>query len=401
MAAVAGYNAFDGLHWETGSVRNALAGMGVIAPHTGSPPSEALMLGLSGGVALGYFVFEYKGYDPQMVILTRSTFDPLAALFKRLGIKAQVKETVTPAKAVRNVVSALDEGIPPLVFADIGALPYNAVVLPESDGHAIMNPLVVFSWTDDAVQIADRARVPLMVTPDELAVARKRGAAVKNRVIVLAKPDFDALPSAVEDGIRAALALYTDAPPKGAKDNFGLAALHKWANLLVDETDKRGWAQVFPRGRALYAGLLGAFVFIETWGTEGAGSRGMYADFLDEAADILSRPALHEAAARYREAIPAWRALAAGLLPDQVEPLRQTRALLMRSYGLFLERGGAALVERLAIREQVAALKAEMLADFPMNDGEVAALRAELRERVLHVAEAEAAAVSALQAAMA
>ena len=51
---------FTGRHWETGSIHNALAVQGIKAPHTGQPYSEALLLGVSGGIAFGYFTFEYK-----------------------------------------------------------------------------------------------------------------------------------------------------------------------------------------------------------------------------------------------------------------------------------------------------------------------------------------------------
>ena len=48
---------FDGRHWETGSIHNALVLQGILAPHTGKPYSEALLLGVSGGIAFGYFTF--------------------------------------------------------------------------------------------------------------------------------------------------------------------------------------------------------------------------------------------------------------------------------------------------------------------------------------------------------
>ena len=57
---------FEGRHWETGSICNALALQDVIAPHTGQPFSEALLLGVSGGIAFGYFTFEYTGYLPHL-----------------------------------------------------------------------------------------------------------------------------------------------------------------------------------------------------------------------------------------------------------------------------------------------------------------------------------------------
>src|ERR671923_2586022 len=86
----------DGRHWETGSIHNALALQGVKAPHTGKPYSEALLLGISGGIVFGYFVFEYKGYLPHVALLTRNTFSPFETILERLAIPHEVRQTTNP-----------------------------------------------------------------------------------------------------------------------------------------------------------------------------------------------------------------------------------------------------------------------------------------------------------------
>jgi len=84
MPKLQGYQHFDGRHYETGTVQNYLAYRGVKAPHTGKPYSEAMLMGISGGVLMGYFSFAYKGYDPHVAILSRNTFNPLDTLLTRL-----------------------------------------------------------------------------------------------------------------------------------------------------------------------------------------------------------------------------------------------------------------------------------------------------------------------------
>src|SRR6185436_8147924 len=83
------------------------------APHTGQPYSEALLLGVSGGIALGYFTFEYKGYLPHVAMLTRNTFSPFSTMLERLGI------------AEKNLQDTLASGLYPLMWADHFSLPYN------------------------------------------------------------------------------------------------------------------------------------------------------------------------------------------------------------------------------------------------------------------------------------
>ena len=48
---------FPGRSFETGTISNALFCQGVTAPHTGRFYSEALLLGVSGGIAFAYMVF--------------------------------------------------------------------------------------------------------------------------------------------------------------------------------------------------------------------------------------------------------------------------------------------------------------------------------------------------------
>jgi hypothetical protein len=61
MPKLKNYQQFNGRHWETGTVCNFYDCRGVKAPHTSQPYSEALFMGVSGGIVMGYFVFAYEG----------------------------------------------------------------------------------------------------------------------------------------------------------------------------------------------------------------------------------------------------------------------------------------------------------------------------------------------------
>src|SRR5688572_3305937 len=175
MTVLENYNHFDGLHWETGCYYNCFDYRGLKAPHTGKPYSEALMLGVSGGIVMGYFSFAYKGFDPQARVLTRNTFDPVTTLLSRLGVVQNIYQTDKPEKAVTNLLRELDSGLPALVWADICSLPYNNLP-PELEEMWWMRPVLVYGYDDaqDTVWIADGSRVPLTVSTGELARARAR-----------------------------------------------------------------------------------------------------------------------------------------------------------------------------------------------------------------------------------
>jgi len=400
MPKLDNYRQFDGLHWETGSICNHLAHRGVKAPHSGEPYTEALLLGVSGGAAMGYFTFAYEGYDPQARVLTRNTFDPTDTLLARLGVVQTVRRTGSPDKAVANLLDSLEEGLPPIVWADMFSLPYNA--LPYHEGMWMMFPIVVYGFEEGArtVWIADRSRVPLTVTTSELAAARSRVKKAKNRILTLEPPNPDKLPEAVREGIWSCIKLYTEGPPKGSKSNFGFAAYDRWADLLVKPKLRMSWEREFPPGARMYAGLKSAFDDIALFGKDGNAERDTYADFLDESALILCKPDLKDAANQFRTSAWAWHDLGIALLPDEVPQFKETRELMTRRHRLFLDQGTAALADMQQIDAQLEALKAQISADFPLDGAEVDAMRETLREHILGISAIEHPAVAVLIEAM-
>jgi hypothetical protein len=403
MPALEHYHQFDGRHWETGTVANFLAYRGVKAPHTGKPYSEALLMGISGGAVMGYFTFAYEGYDPTARILTRNTFDPWDTMLSRLGVAQNVHQTAKPDTAVRNLVSALEEGTPAIVWADVWTLPYNA--LSFDDGMWAIFPILVYGYDEagDVVRIADRARMELTTTTGELAAARGRTKKSKHRLITLEAPDENKLSAAVMAGVWDCLHLYTEAPPRGSKNNFGLAAFRRWAELLKKPKARASWEREFPAGVKMLSGLTSAFSDIALFGKDedNFADRRLYADFLDEAAVILGRPGLGDAASRFRDAAAKWGILCRLLLPDEPKPFRQTRELMARRHTAFLELGNAALDEMRDIDSRLAALRTTVATDFPLTQQEVEDHRSRIAAQVMMIHDVEAEAIETLKATIA
>ena len=402
MPTIANYKQFSGIHWETGTVRNFLAQRGFKAPHSGEAYSEALLLGVSGGIVMGYFNFLYKGYDAQCNILTRNTFDPLEKMLSRLGVVQTLRQTGIAQKAENILVETLAEGQPAIVWADMWGLPYNALAPDEGMWGAF--PLIVYGYEpeEDVVRIADRARVPLRVTPGELAAARGRIKKIKHRLLTLSAPAPEKLATAVRLGIEETIQLFTEKPPKGSKNNFGLNAYQFWAKMLRQPKQRLSWEKQFPAGLPMYAGLTSAYNFAFLFGKGGDqdAERGMYADFLDEAARLLAIPALETAAAQFRTAAAAWQKLPEALLPDEIAPFGESRRLMLQKHLLFLDRGGEALEEIQTINARLEEIHDRMKGDFPLTQAEVEAFRERLAEQVVAIHDAEATAVEALQEGM-
>ncbi len=404
MSVIKGYRQFEGLHYETGPVRNVLAHLGVKAPHTGKPISEALLMGISGGAVFGYFLFDYKGHDPLLSLISRNTFDPLETLLTRLAVPREVKQSADEKKAENKLIETLESNQPAIVWADMTSLPYNGIA-PSEDWWAML-PLVVYGTDDQHAYIADRSRQPLTVTHEQFLSARGRIKKEKFRLMTLSAPDLSKLKDAVQSGIWQCIQLYTEKPPKGAKTNFGFAAYRHWANMLTNARNTHSWARFFPAGASMWSALAGGGMspglmgWIYTWGFGDGMERGAYADFLDEAADLLKRPKLKTAAEFFCQSRLAWLALGQVAMPDDVLLCRETRELTIKRRSLFVEQGGASLDERKAIGTRLKEIRSIVDKSFPLSETQVIELREQMSKVVMKIHDLEYEAVKAMQAAM-
>jgi hypothetical protein len=377
---------------------------GIKARHTGKPFSEALLLGVSGGIAFGYFTFEYKGYLPHVALLTRNTFNPFPTILERLGIPQDVQQTNKAETAEKNLRATLDSGLYPILWADQFSLPYNS--LPANEPMWGMMPILAVGVDSDSVTIADRSSQPLHLLMAELTKARGRVKEDRFRQITLEAPQTAKLAGAVHKGICQAISLFTEEPPRGGRDNFGFAAYDKLAEMLVNTRNKHSWERFFAPGVRMYHALAGspvqpgAYHWVMTWGSADGAERGLYADFLLEAAQILNKPALKEAAAKFRESHTLWLAFADALLPDNVSLLADSKKLVQKKHTLFVEQGEVALPEIQKIDAKLNELLAQSENDFPLSTEEAAELRSNLRDILLKIKAAEQQAVDLLQAAV-
>ncbi|MCI0711625.1 MAG: BtrH N-terminal domain-containing protein [Chloroflexi bacterium] len=392
MTVLNNYHHFAGRHYETGSLHN-------IYSYHDIPLSEALLLGISGGITFGYFLFDYEGYDPYFNILTRNTFDPLDTIFDRLSIARNVFQTTDETRARQNLLDALDQGDPALVWVDFYSMPYNR--LPNDENMWMIAPVVIFGLEDGKVCVADRSSQPLTVDVQTFMQARGRVKKDKYRVMSLEMPDMDKLPTAIQKGIWQCINLFTEAPPKGSRKNFGFEAYDQWSNMLTNTRNKQSWERFFPAGSRLYAAQKNAISWIQQWGMADGAERGAYADFMDEAATILNKPALSEVGETFRRAADEWNGLAKAFLPEDVPLLRETRELLTQQHTLFTDYGDQKMDKLRSIDQRLEEIKSAVISGYPMSDSEVAAYRERLQSHVETIASLERDAIQHLQDVMA
>lgn len=260
MPELTRFTRYGGSFPTTASVAGALAYQGVTAQHTGAPYTEAFLMGIAGGIAFGSFTFAYEGFDPQANILTRNTFNDYGwdAVVARLGISRDVAHSTTEAGARRNLVRSIEEGRPPIVWADVFTLGYETSEL--GDAMWSMQPMIVTAYAEGGeATICDRARVPIVTTADRLDAARARVKKERHRLETIESPDEPDLRPAVREGIADCIRLYTEKPPQGSASNFGFRAYDRWIAALREPESKSGWAKPFAPGRPFFAGLTTAF----------------------------------------------------------------------------------------------------------------------------------------------
>ena len=397
-----------GIHF-TGNVpaatalRTLLTAAGVHAPHTNEPFTEAMVYGIAGGIGIGVFSFLYEKENfASFYVAARHDWARdvryLTDGAERFGAKATVAEGAKPAAAA--VSKSLVDNQPCVVWLDAAALPYKA--MPAF--YAGMSPhlVVLYSIDEDGriARIGDLTDEPIEIPLDVLTSARTRIKKDKQRVMTLgAARKLPPLKTLVRAGLEACRDGLLGANAIGdSKTNFSLEALRVWGTRLHGSRDKESWDRVFTPGARLWRGLTSINEYVEHYGTGGGLSRPLFAEFLDEAGDALGWKALRPLAERYAEIGRKWSELADAALPDAVPAMREAKELLARRSELLHSDGPPATDEVRRAWQRLDELAKAADERFPLSDGAVSDLRADLQRRVLTLHADEVAAQQALAA---
>jgi len=397
MTSIASYTQFGGYHAETASLTNVLAAEGVTAPHTDKPYSEAMLLGIGGGLGAGYILWEFKEHGAKVLVVGwqnrwQYTTQFYENLCKRINVKPTFHETGSQKAAATQLEDALKAGHAAVAWVDQAQMPY--LQLPKSlEGH-IGHLVAIYGIEDGDALADDLAAKPFRIPQEIMASARARIGSYKNRLLLVSGDGTDDLPGAIMAGIQDEIDhLSRDS------DSFSLPTFQKWGKMMTHPKNAKGWPVVFADRRGLYGALKSVYEGIELVST-GGGMRGLYADFLDEAAPIVNLPALGEVAGQYRALAEQWRALAELALPDNNEPLRETKNLLRERYDVLMQNGGDGQDGMQALTARLDVLYAAHHRTFPMSDAEIDALFETLGEGLLALYQAEVKVLAALKAAI-
>jgi len=378
----AGYTLRGGVHPESANVANLLA-------HLGTAVSEAMVLGIGGGLGAGYLLWEFAAHESKELTLgfrnRWNYLDWTTRTLDRLGTTYTVRSTTGAKAASAALTSALAAGTPAIVVPDRQLVGYWHLP-PHLEGHG-GHQIVAYAEADGAVRVDDRNLRPLTVDRVVLDRARARVDSYRNHLwTVTAPPRRPDLATAVRNGIADCVAHLG-----GDSSSFAVSAWRKWSRLLTDTTNTKGWPKVFAGGDGLVGALLSIWEGVEPVGMSGGHLRDLYADFLDEAAELLEDPGLRHCAADFRVAAGLWHAVAEAALPADVPEYARLRELSAAAAAT-MAAGDDGAEERAEVAAQLWALRAEYDRRPP-----VPADFTELSARVAAVYEAEEAAVQRLR----
>lgn len=358
--------------------------------------TEEILFGLGGGIGCAYWLFDMHGGHPVYIgyrIHAKEGDTPYFTLqmTEGWGATADVRHSSSPSAATKSLVKILNDGFTPIVWVEVTKLPYMFL-----SGHAnAYHQVVVYGMEGDDVLVGDLGDSVIRMSMEELTEARNSNYAPKFRTVVIseatAKPQ---LRETLSDRIRVTCSQMLEGLGIA---NFGLAALNKWAQMLTNTKNKKGWPNCFPGGPPLHGAMSTVFGQIELRGYGGSAFRGLYADFLDQAAGVLKKSALKKVAEQFRESEASWRAISDAALPDSIPLLKETREALTRRSVLIRKPRTTAIDKELeSLRDRLKQLHERSAKELSLSKADTLDLFGAISERVLETEKIERAAFTEL-----
>ncbi|HKZ55069.1 MAG TPA: DUF4872 domain-containing protein [Anaerolineales bacterium] len=395
-----GFVHFPGVNPGSTALRLLTANNGIHDPHTGKPLSEAMAFGIAGGIGAGVFSFLYEKEDiATFFIAGRHLWqDDLAYLqhaLARLGFSAIVRESTGKATAQSQLLELMQDAGPVVAWVDMASLPYRSLPVEWSGGGYHL--IVVYQVDSESAGalIGDLAQEPIKLSLDALAQARARIKKDKNRLLAIQRSN--GVPD-LRQAVLQGLAACAEGLTRQRLSNFTLEAFKSWADRMHGSKAKDSWQHVFPPGHRLWMGLTSVYDSIEHYSTGGGLLRPLFAEFLEQAAELLKDTKVRALSQRYRSLGRGWSALASSALPDEIPDLLQAKQLLGQRAQIYMQRGAGAAQDLREINRRFLELRQDAAEHFPLGQAASEELRRRLKTQITELYEGEQAALKELRA---
>jgi hypothetical protein len=438
---IEGYSQFGATERVAGALRNILDHYGVVAPHSGEPFTEALIMGIGGGLGAEYHTTAHTGKDPsrqpynQLSLrfhhfrnyIEKKELSFLAKATERIGGELTIKETASRKAAHQFLTESLEAGkpmmvklsvwqgiyyhngdikeayqkdpdfFPPLLYDEfLNFLPYYSLPYPWIVGHLA----TVFGIDEDVekVHISDFSNQPLTLSTHQLAESRGIVKAWKNRAYTLNPPKTKPnLTKTIRLGIQDCVKSLLHEKTVAAGAHYRTEAWYTMAAKIGDFEGKRGWLFLFPEPWQLFDTLTRIHAQIAFHNSDGGALRSSYADFLEEASDILEKPELKQIAHQFSDIGIMWDEIGTAALHDDIPELLQARKAALEWNNTFKVHGSAKSNTLETLSKTLQNIRTKFSVEFPITERELTTLLEELSSRIHEVYEAETTALQALR----
>ncbi|MGO9437332.1 MAG: BtrH N-terminal domain-containing protein [Terracidiphilus sp.] len=284
--------ALDGCHCVTSSLAK-------IFHHAGRPVSEEMLLGLGAGMGFVYWQMKFGGETSVFIGGRDNLKNFYRDLASRTGVAIAEMRTSSATKAEEALLRSLEKQQPVMIGADMGLLPwFDFPAGYHFGGHTFVacgfdgcKTILGSDLEPKAAGIKKGFYAPIGL--DQLRKARGstfKPFPPKNFWLEF---DFKGYQAPRAQAIAEAIRQTADAQLNPPIRNLGVSGIRHTAAQLPK------WPSLFNDFQ-LRMNLFNLYIFIEIGGTGGGAFRAMYARFLDEAASIVKKAALADAAETFR-----------------------------------------------------------------------------------------------------
>src|ERR1044072_2907635 len=224
-----------------------------------------MLFGLGGGLGMAYFVFDLHGYHPIFIGPRYHASEADTPVFvmqmcEAWGATAELKHSSSSSAATKSLTKMLDDGFTPIVWVDHTKLPYMFL----SGRPNMFYTIVVYEKAGNEFVVGDLGQSVARMSVEELEEVRDAHYVPKFRSVTIkdvpAKPD-------IREMVTQRIQLSCTQMLEGLGiANFGLKAFKKWAEMLTNTKNKKGWSQCFAEGSALQRATCSVYVQIELRG---------------------------------------------------------------------------------------------------------------------------------------
>lgn len=386
-----------GIHPPTAALSRLLKQKGVINPTDDQPYSEAMLLGVGGGLDTGFILYQFKHLPNPIVFLGfrnqwNQTHAFIETLANRLNLGVHFNEYDNQSTAEKALQKTIKSGKPAIVWVDKASLPYRQ--LPESLTGYIIHQVTVYArdgrlWR---LYIDDLSSEPIEIREKIFTAARAN--LHQNHFLMMT---FDQASDLNKRDLRKAII-------NGIQDcatqltrpiqTIGISNLNTWADKLVDHQTSLGWLHVFKNQRGLFPTLCTLYESIKLNGTEGFALRKLYSEFLHQSAGILSNPALNAVAGQYLQLANHWSNLAENTLPSKTPVFDRAKKLLNKKSDAYRLND---FETHQSTHEKLKALTNKIEKAFPLDAIEISQLFDRLSSQIKLIAELEMSAARRLR----